>query len=226
MRVRQGRAGFTLIELTLAMAFVGILLVATVTVIIQVSNMYSKGVTYKLIDQAGRDLGAAMTRDAENAGNVANPIVQPTDPAAGGLGRLCLGGYSYLWGDPAKLRSQNGTAPTYQGTSTDIILARVADAGGSYCTKGANGTYPTAVSQSQATEMLPSDQGDYALQAMQLTVIPTSSQSKLYDISYAIGTNQAGTITSAVACEPPSAATNNFNFCAVNTFDIMVRVGY
>lgn len=220
------RAGFTLIELMLSMAFVGILLIATATTIIQVTHMYSKGVTFKYINQAGRDLGASLTRDAESAGSVATPLVQSTDPAAGNLGRLCLGSYSYLWGDPVKLRTNSSQAPKYLDTGAQIILARVPDAGSTYCGKLATGMYPTAVTQAQATEMLPSDKGDYALQAMHLTPLGSATQSKLYDISYTLGTNENGTISSATACEAPTVATNNFDFCAVNTFDIMVKVGY
>lgn len=222
--------GFTLIELMLSMAFIGMLLMATVVVIIQVTNQYSKGITIKLINQAGRDLGAAITRDAANVASIGNPLVQPDSMHTGDLGRLCLGAYSYVWSNPAAL--QNNTAKKYDsGAGKQIVMARVADGGGSLCRADSSGNYSTVIAQADATEMLPNDAGDYAIHEMMLKRVPdlasgAVSGTVLYDISYKIGTNQQGTIDSMIKCEPPNQATNNFNFCAINNFEIMVQAGY
>ena len=225
------RPGFTLVELMFALAFVGMLLLATVATIIFVTNQYTKGVTLKAVNQAGRDLGTAMKRDAANVTAVANPLVQPTDAHAGRLGRLCLGAYSYVWSTADDL--SNDTAPKYSTTDTPIVLARVADGGGSLCQiDSSTGDYPTVIQKNKTTaEMLPNDKGDYALRDISLRRIPqlgtAVSGEVLYDISYTIGTNQSGTInTLSGQCEPPSVANNNYNFCAVNKFELMVRAGY
>ena len=233
MRTKPQAAGFTLIELMLSMAIIGMLLIATVITIMQVTNQYSKGITLKQINQAGRDLGASIKRDAASVAGISNPIILPDATHTGNLGRLCLGAYSYVWSTPAVL--QNGTATQYSDAAGKaIVMARVADAGGALCqTINASGDYSTNVKLSDSTEMLPSDSGDYAIHSVSFKTVPDSSiaaSSRLYDITYTIGTNQQGTINSVVGggekCALTTQATNNFNFCAVNNFEIMVQVGY
>lgn len=223
------KQGFTLIELMLAISFVGVLLITMLVAIIHVTGVYSKGMTIKSINQVGRDLGSAITRDAAGLASVANPIVQPDEQGAGSLGRLCLGSFSYVWSPAAKL--SDGSAVKYMdATDTSIVLARVPDSGGSYCRKLASDQYRTDVEKAQSTEILSAEQGDYALHAASLQQIPAtgaaSSAEVLYDIRYTIGTNDVGSIDTAdQSCKAPDDAQNNFNFCSVNTFEIMVRAG-
>lgn len=233
MRTKNNASGFTLIELTLAMAFIGMLLIATVVTIMQVTNQYSKGITVKLINQAGRDLGDAIRRDAVNVAAIANPIVQPDSTHNGSLGRLCLGAYTYVWSSPEALQGEGGLVATaYSDSGTpgkQIVLARVADSGGSLCQADASGHYSTDIKQADSTEMLPNDKGDYAIHQVGIQTVPASGAAagtKLYDIQYTIGTNQQGTIDTTAKCEPPNKNTNNFNFCAINNFEIMVQAGY
>lgn len=222
---RTRNAGFTLIELMLSMTFIGMLLMATVVTIIQVTNQYSKGVTYKLINQAGRDLGSAIKRDAAGYSGVNTALVSPA-ANTGELGRLCLGSYTYVWSNPAKLR--DGTATTYTDTTDAIVMARVADSGGSLCATGGS-SYSTAIDKASATEMLPNNNGSYAIHEVTLDRLPTggsATSASLYNISYTIGTNDEGAINSSLRCEAPDQATNNFNFCAINKFELMVQAGY
>ncbi len=229
--MRTNRAGFTLIELMLAMTFIAILMIAIAVSTIQVMHLYSKGLAIKSINQAGRDLGSSIKRDASGVGVVQTPIVSPDASGAGGLGRLCLGSVSYLWNKPEALQPTSSTAVTYSDIPTKkIVLTRVIDAGGNYC-RLSGGVYPITVAMSSATEMLPSENGDLALHAMDLERIPPLSDpavptEALYDIRYTIGTNDSGTVnTSDYSCNPPSDANQNFNFCAVNNFEMIVRVG-
>lgn len=220
------QAGFTLIELMLALAFIGILLIATIVTIVYVTNQYAKGVTLKSINQAGRDLGAAIKRDATNVASVANPLVPADTPYSGGLGRLCLGGYSYVWSTPSALADD--TAPTYTGTTTPIVLARVADSGGTLCHTDAAGKYSVDVPKNDTTvEMLPNDKGDYALRSLTLTKINNPSGDEvLYDITYVIGTNQEAAISTVGGqeqCKLANQTNNNYNFCAINRFELMIR---
>lgn len=225
--------GFTLVELMISMAFIGILLIVMTLSIIHVSTMYSKGLTIKAINQAGRDLGDALKRDGANlAGLTVSPIVQPTEQGTGGLGRLCLGSYSYLWNQASAL--QPGGAPiNYRDTTTPIVLARVSDPNAGYCKKQTNDNYNTVVDRNNAVEMLPADKGDFALHALSLDRTPPLGSplagSSLYDIKYTVGTNQTDTLDGAIntldrSCKPPSDTTNNFNFCSINEFEIILRV--
>lgn len=221
--------GFTLIELMLALSFIGVLLITMLLTIIHITNLYSKGLTIKSINQAGRDLGASIRRDATSLSSVATPLIQPDVAGAGELGRLCLGSFSYIWSPAAKL--SDNTAVTYSDTTdTPIVLARVADAGGSYCRQLADGSYRTDVQRAQSSELLPADQGDYALHSFSLERVPAmglpATGEVLYDIRYTVGTNDQGSIdTVDRSCKPPEDASNNFNFCSVNTFEVMVRAG-
>lgn len=229
MQIKKGNQGFTLIELMLSMSFIGMLLIATVVTILQVTNQYSKGITLKSINQAGRDLGAAIKRDAANVASISNPLVQPDATHTGDLGRLCLGAYTYVWSNPSALRGDSATEYS-DAPGKEIVMARVADGGGHLCVADPSGNYVTDIKQADSTEMLPNDKGDYAIHEMSYRRIPEGggaiSGVRLYDITYKIGTNQQGTIDSTVRCEPPNQATNNYNFCAVNIFEVMVQAGY
>lgn len=229
--MRTNKNGFTLIELMLAMTFIAILMIAIAVSTIETMHLYSKGLAIKSVNQAGRDLGDSIRRDAASVGVVKSPIIQPDAPGAGGLGRLCLGGVSYLWNTPESLQQGSEKGVTYtDNTAKKIILARVVDAGGNYCTK-AGEVYPIAVSSQAANEMLPSDNGDLALHSLTLDRVPPLTEASvpneaLYDIRYIIGTNDAGTInTGDLSCNPPSDANQNFNFCSINNFEMIVRVG-
>src|SRR5450759_2265716 len=93
--------GFTLVELMLAMAFVSALLLAIAMTVIQIGNIYNRGITYKNVNQVGSSLVSELQRSiASNA---------PFDVSINGVGegehyinkgwggRLCTGQYSYIW---------------------------------------------------------------------------------------------------------------------------------
>lgn len=223
--------GFTLIELMLAMTFIAILMIAIAVSTIETMHLYSKGLAIKSVNQAGRDLGDSIRRDAASVGVVKSPIIQPDEAGAGGLGRLCLGGVSYLWNKPDALQQGSTSGVAYSDDAArKIVLARVVDAGGSYCTKVGE-VYPINVSSQTANEMLPSNNGDLALHSLMLDRVPPLSavavpNEALYDIRYTIGTNDAGTIsTSDLSCNPPADMNQNYNFCSINNFEMIVRVG-
>ena len=225
------KKGFTLIELMLALSFIGILLVITVVTIIHVTNQYSRGITLKSINQAGRELGASMKRDAASATGITTLYVDPSQDTNSHLGRLCLGAYSYVWNTPEALRSGGPAPALYSDNKTPIVMARVPDVGGSFCAHKSttDSSYPSNVDKNAATEMLPNTDGEYAIHNVTVASIPaapTGAEPVLYDIKYTIGTNQDGTINTSMRCEAPDNATNNFNFCSINEFEIMVQAGY
>lgn len=224
------KKGFTLIELMLSMTFVSVLLITMIMAIIHISNTYTKGATIKAINQAGRDINDMIRRDGVRSGLVQKPI-QPAQ--GGGLGRACLGNYSYVWNDAANLRP-GGSPVYYEGTDTPIIFARISDSGSNYCrpTEEGGSEYSTKVLRDDATEMLPNDNGDYTMHSFTVERTPSFDSpigdSPIYHIRYVIGTNEADTISGDIAtldqsCRPPSDNTNNFNFCSINTFELILR---
>ena len=129
--VQRKESGFTLIELLLAMSFLSVLLIAITTSTMQIIGLYTKGVTLKSINLAGRDVADSFRRDALAS---ADGIRYVSPDKGGGLGRLCFGTMSYVWSPAAKL--QQGSAIRYQNDTRQgdvrgdmIVLARVADAG-------------------------------------------------------------------------------------------------
>lgn len=222
------KQGFTLIELMLSMTFVAILLVTMILAIIHISNTYTKGVTIKSINQAGRDINDMLRREGVRA-NLAVAPVQPAD--GGGLGRACFGSYSYLWNDSENLLDE-GSPVTYQNTDIPIVFARVSDDGSKYCAELVAGGYPMSVPRDNAQELLPSDRGDYALHSLTVERTPSFNDpvggSPLYHVRYVIGTNGSGTLQGDIAtmdrsCRPPADSTNNFNFCSINTFELILK---
>lgn len=61
-RVLKKQSGFTILELALAMAFISFLLLAIGMVTVQVSRIYQKGMTIKLVNGTGRELVDEFTR--------------------------------------------------------------------------------------------------------------------------------------------------------------------
>ncbi len=101
-RVTQG---FTLIELMLAMTFVSVLLVAIAMTVIQMANIYNRGMTVKELNQASREVTDDLRRTTASsevfAANVDGSdtadffIIRTGSTAIGG--RLCMGSESYIW---------------------------------------------------------------------------------------------------------------------------------
>lgn len=85
------QAGFTIIELTLAMAFLAFVMIFSATVIMQMTNTYMKGLTVKQINQAGRSISDDLSRSLQSA--VAEEV--NTSLVEGGL--LCVGSSAYVW---------------------------------------------------------------------------------------------------------------------------------
>lgn len=220
------RKGFTLIELLLAMTALSVLLIAVATTTMQMIHLYSKGITLRSVNQAGRDVSDMIKRDALSAVN-GIAYVSPED--GGGLGRLCMGSRSYLWSDSTVL--QNGTAVRYKlssGASGDmIVLARVIDSGGQYCAGG--GPYTVNVESSKATELLGTRDSDLAVyggdsfKPVRITAA-SDAINPISLITFTIGTNEAGTIdTMSQTCRPPTDTLSNYDFCAINKFEMLIQ---
>ncbi|HMH70058.1 MAG TPA: prepilin-type N-terminal cleavage/methylation domain-containing protein [Candidatus Saccharimonadales bacterium] len=225
--------GFTLIELMLAMTFIAVLLVAIAMTTIQISNIYSKGITLREVNQAGR----AITDDLQRGIASSTPFdVTPredTSPATVGSryivrpggGRLCLGNYSYIWNYGKALVGGAG-APAIFNKYTDsspVRFAKVADARGALCN-----TATTNIDRSVAIEMLTSGDRDLVMHAFtiaQTSSDPTTGQA-IYAISMLVGTNDRDQLTANDAsCKPPSEGVGDETYCSVNQFDIIARAG-
>lgn len=235
---RRRQSGFTLVEVTLAIAFLSILLIAILTITVAAGKLYIKGDTNKTINQSGRDFSDTIRRDFLATGV---SMISPTITVNGGSataysGRICLGTVSYLWNSADLLNATSALAQSVRVTmgaaNTPVKFARVVNPKQSYCDKDAvSGKYPINIpSTEQATDLFGGTGRDYALYAMTLTPIAATGDKGMYQITYTLGTNESGTTQKDASntytqCAPNSSVTADFNYCAVDDFDMIVRVG-
>lgn len=231
----QGKqqSGFTIIELMLSMSFIALLLIAIALTTIQISNIYTKGITLREVNQAGRRLTDEFQRSiASSVPFDVTPKVDDSPVTAmskyvvrDGGGRLCIGSYSYAWNYGKALAGGAG-APAIFNTYNDgsvVRFAKVADASGSLCAD------PTlAMQKADASEILSSGDRDLVLHSFGIskTADDASFGQSLYAITFILGTNDRAQLTTGDAsCKPPSDETGAEEYCSVNQFDIVARAG-
>jgi prepilin-type N-terminal cleavage/methylation domain-containing protein len=222
--------GFTLIELMLAMSFISLLLLAIAMTTIQVSHIYTKGITLREVNQAGR----AVSEELQRSISASSPFeVNPASPLTKyivrpGGGRLCLGRYTYAWNFGSALKGDTGAPAIYNtylapDSSSQIRFVKVADSSASLCTD------PTLkITRANATDMLVSGDRDLAMHKFTITkgAEDLTIGQTLYAISMVIGTNdRAELVTGDTSCKPPADGQGNENYCSVNQFDIIARAG-
>jgi Tfp pilus assembly protein PilW len=228
---RVNTNGFTLVELMLAMSFISLLLLAIAMTTIQVSNIYTKGITLREVNQAGRAVSDELQRSIASAVpfeiNPASPNNKYISQTGGG--RLCTGRYTYAWNFGSALKGGAG-APLIMnrytaGDPTQVRFVKVNDSGGTLCN-----TTPSlpAINRSLATEMLTAGDRDLAIHTFTITKGAESATlgQAMYAISMVIGTNdRAELVTGDTSCKPPAEGEGNENYCSVNQFDIIARAG-
>lgn len=88
------QSGFTIIELMISLTFIAFLLMFIVTMTLRVTNLYTKGMTLKSINQASRTVVEQMSRDIAES---SNPIVYLNSTGASNGGIMCTDRAVYLW---------------------------------------------------------------------------------------------------------------------------------
>lgn len=237
-RQHRNAVGFTLIELMLSMAFIGALLVVIAMTTIHIMGTYTKGLTVREVNQAGRTISediqrtiAASTPFRVSGGAGSQYIVRD------GGGRLCTGAYTYAWNYGNTIEFEGNSSNHIYNSYTDadgdelIRLVKVSDAGGTLCLDPER-----QIVKSQAKELLSAGDRNLAVQAP-LTVSSSArndtSGQAIYAISFILATNnrEDWTIleplnTSCTAPKQMDAENGgNENFCAINQFDIIARAG-
>ena len=98
--VGKVRAGFTIIELMLAMTFVSILMILVAILVINMTDIFTKGVTIRDLNSTGRivmddivrAIAASPPLSTGGAGGARPYFLETTNG-----GRFCTGVYSYIW---------------------------------------------------------------------------------------------------------------------------------
>lgn len=241
MTQRYRRYGFTLIELMLAMAFVSVLLLAIATIAIQAGKLYNRGLTLKSINQSGREISDSLRRDFLQAnagkisGNANSAVVMVQAGGADRSGRLCLGDYSYVWNVPkvvsGEVKAGAGIITEVGGphSGRPINFARMIDPDGMLCQKNeTTGAYMSTVATDKVTHLLkPAGSNDVVLAIHRLKaarVAGDSGADSLYRLEFVLGTSQLEAVNTANGtCKPPADNSENLDFCAINSFEMIVR---
>ena len=224
---RDNTKGFTLIELMLAMSFISVLLIAIAMTTIQISNIYTKGITLREVNQAGRTVSDDLQRSiASSSPFDLNNVQKYTHDTVGG--RLCVGKYSYIWSYGEAISNKSATN-RYIDDNSIIRFAKITDPSGSMCMPTGNnsGSLPRP-SKNDARELLASGDRDLAIHDFDIakTAEEASTGQAMYAISFTIGTNdQAQLTTNDTSCRPPSDSVGAEEYCSVNQFDIVARAG-
>lgn len=245
-QINTRQHGFTIIELTLAMTFISFLLIAIATIMIQMTNTYSRGLTVKAVNQAAREITASVRRDiAASAAfdpEATGPSQRFVSLSIGGTpvgARLCLGSVTYVWNYAEALKETSAAVTSrisvYSGADRQPVrLARVMDQGAVLCRPASVDGVLAPINRERATELLANDQkinlAIYAPQggvpAVQRYAVDTQGaiQQGLYTVRFTIGTDDTGAIdTIDQSCRPPSDDLSNYEFCSVNRFEITAR---
>lgn len=245
--------GFTLIELMLAMGFVSALLIAVAMTVIQIANIYNRGLTLKEVNQAGRSISSELQRSI----SASAPFT--VDFGVGSLyqyqdvesyyvqqawgGRLCLGQYSYIWNYGKSIKSQDSNRNVYITSNKEIHFVKVIDAASIYCKEASKKIDPAS-----AIELLDVGEHDLAIHTFKITTTAdniltplinenTAGDSKtkqqLYSIQFLLGTNGWDIITptnssligsgDTIECKAPTEYGADPSYCSISQFNITAR---
>lgn len=220
------RHGFTLIELMLSMSFISMLLIVIMLTILQITNMYNKGLSMREVNQAGRSISDDLLRTIASSapfdvsgdeGDVANRYI-----IREGGGRLCTGKTSYLW------NYSDGAAYNFYENNEPVRIVKLPDATGEYCLSPAK-KVPT--NGPDVVDMLKSGDRDLVIHSFSVSQAAEandlSTGQALYAVKFIIGTNDKELLTDNNAgCKPPSETGRGIDsYCAVNRFEIVARAG-
>jgi prepilin-type N-terminal cleavage/methylation domain-containing protein len=219
---RHNSKGFTLIELMLAMSFVSILLISVAMLTIQISNLYTRGLTMKEINQAGTEITDDIKRSlaSQYPGSIKLE-------AFNGVTILCTGKYTYIANDPGDIETSSDDRILFSADNP-VRLAKVRDNGGAFCSNP-----PTQFLSElgiDAVELL--GKGDRNLVVRNLSLTPASreegmntTERALYTVSLTLSTGATSELTDTGECRPPSDVQSGREYCAIDTFSTVVAVG-
>jgi prepilin-type N-terminal cleavage/methylation domain-containing protein len=229
MATKRINKGFTLVELTLVMAFMSILLLSILYMTIHAGKLYTKGLTNKSLNQVSREVFDVMKRDIAAADS---SQVTAMDELGSGIlksGRFCTGSISYIWNTAPLLN--DASTQKVKSNGSPITFRRVIDPSGSLCQEnGGAGVYPMDITALQSTELLSSDGRSFAIYTMDVKALASdNAKNGLYSVKMVLGTNEPNTTQSDVVqgfqCVPPTAQTANFDYCTVAEFYTILRTG-
>lgn len=126
-RSSDKQSGFTLIEVSTALIFVGFIIFILAATTVNIVRSYNKGIWLAQINQAGQQMNSDIGDKARYS---------PAADVKAKERRMCINGVSYLWNTQKDI-DNNGSGDNvyvYSNGTTPIRLARIDDPNGDYCT--------------------------------------------------------------------------------------------
>lgn len=233
---KRSSAGFTLVELTLAMAFISLLLLGIAMLTMQISVIYNKGLTTRAVNEAGQLISADIQRSLDSSKPISVKYAQSGGTPVTG-GRLCTDLTVYAW-NYGKYMTDTSAFNKYQSAlgpapSTPIRLVKFSSGGVDYCT-AVNGVYPAI--PVGANDLLTSGDVDLAVHDFtinkdtngaygQAVFGDASGSQRIYQVSIVIGTSEQSILDSNVnGCQAPVNSIED-QYCSVNKFSFTARAG-
>lgn len=118
--------GFTLIEVSTALIFVGFIIFILAATTVNIVRSYNKGIWLAQINQAGQQMNSDIGDKARYS---------PAATVKAKERRMCINGVSYLWNTQKDIDDDPGDNRYFDGPGTPIRLARIDDPNGEYCNK-------------------------------------------------------------------------------------------
>ena len=122
-RLSDKQSGFTLIEVSTALIFVGFIIFILAATTVNIVRSYNKGIWLAQINQAGQQMNSDI---GDKARYSPAATVKPDER------RMCINGVSYLWNTQQDIDDHNEKDNVYSD-GTPIRLARIDDPKGEYC---------------------------------------------------------------------------------------------
>lgn len=113
--------GFTLVEVSTALIFVGFIIFILAATTVNIVRSYNKGIWLAQINQAGQQMNSDIGDKARYSGAA---VVKDKER------RMCINGVSYLWNTQKEI---NNPGNNKYSDGTPIRLARIDDPSGDYC---------------------------------------------------------------------------------------------
>lgn len=248
MNQLNNNKGFTLVELMLAMGFLSALMIIIAMTVVQIGNIYNKGITLKEVNLVGKALSTELQHSIievasfELSASAKTYVIQKNGAGNAIGGRLCTGKYTYIWNYGTEIQDKVNSNLVNRYKSpvppdvNPIHLIKILDANKSYCVPVSFGVYDD-IPLANASELIVSDKSQLDLAILSFSVTSNSATAydsitgeRLYNIRFTLGTNKkearvTDPATGIISCKPPGAFNSDFNFCSVNDFDIVARAG-
>ena len=126
-RLSDKQSGFTLIEVSTALIFVGFIIFILAATTVNIVRSYNKGIWLAQINQAGQQMNNDIGDKARYSPAATVDTVNR---------RMCINGVSYLWNTQQDIDNGNqGNNNNAYLDGTLIRLARIDDDKGEYCSK-------------------------------------------------------------------------------------------